>query len=487
MKYFRFMAIAGLVLGLTLNDGFAQNGQALTLEQCIEIALKNNSEFKNAAYQVDRSGADVTASYSTFLPRINSSFQADRSTVGASTNLRNIPQVAPATLVDVNGQPVTILDNNNQPVNLFVPLIDPASGQQVVNRIESTSPTQSFNNHQFSVSYNQTLWDFGRSIHTIKQAKSGFEAASQNLAAARNAVYATVHQRYLELLKAVKLEQEFQQAVERSREQLHRTQSMYEIGSVAQIDVYRQEVILGTDEVSLINQRNVVAIARGNLNVAMGRDPEEPIDIVDVEITAAPTTFTLEEAIAIAEQNNPDLKRFEYEMASAEHGRKSAKARYLPTISVSAVYSRDNEQFSRVYGNFSENYFVNVGVSLNFNIFNGLADKAEVSRQTANYSIARERHLNRQRTLQLEVKQAYLNLKAYQEISEINERNLRAAEEDFRLAQERYRVGAGTQLEVTEAQVSLTRARVNLVNARYDALIAQAQLEAAMGTIENAE
>ncbi|HEX9653820.1 MAG TPA: TolC family protein [bacterium] len=476
MKSFKIATLLILVSTLSFGSAFAQNGKALSLQECIQIALKNNSDFKNAAYQVDRVGADVTASYSTILPRIGSSFQMDRSTVGSSTNLRNIPQVTEVTLLDVN----------NQPVALSVPLIDPATGQQVVQRVESTSRTQSFNNHTFSISYNQTLWDFGRSIQTIKQAKAGFEASSQNLTAARQAVYSTVNQRYLELLKAIKLEQEFQEAVERSKEQLRRTQSMYEIGSVALIDVYRQEVILGTDEVSLINQRNAVLIAKGNLNVTLGQDPEEPIDIMEVEISAEPPTFTLDEAIATAGQNNPDLRRFEYEMKSAEHGRKSAKARFLPAIGVGAVYSRDNEQFNRVYGNFSENYFINVGATLDFNIFNGFSDRAEVSRQTANYSIARESHLNRQRTLRLQVKQAYLNLKAYQEITVINERNLRSAEEDNRLAQERYRVGAGTQLEVTDAQVSLTRARVNLVNVRYDALIAQAQLQAAMGTIENA-
>ncbi len=474
MKSFKFAASLAMTLTLSFGSSFAQNGKALTLQKCIEIALKNNSDFKNAAYQVDRSGADVMASYSTILPRIGSNFQMNRSTDGASTNLRNIAQVTPVTLVDVNNQPVTI----------SVPLIDLQTGQQVVQRVESTSPTQTFNNHAFSINYNQTLWDFGRSIQTIKQAKAGFEAFSQNLSSARQAVYATVNQRYLELLKAVKLEQEFQEAVERSKEQLRRTQSMYEIGSVALIDVYRQEVILGTDEVSLINQRNAVLIAEGNLNVVLGRDPEEPIDIAEVGISAEPPTFTLQDAIATAEQNNPDLKRFEYAMKSAEHGRKSAKARFLPAIGVSAQYSRDNEQFSRVYGNFGENYFVGVGASLDFNIFNGFSDHAEVSRQTANYSIAQESHLNRQRTLRLQVKQAYLNLKAYQEITVINERNLRSAEEDNRLAQERYRVGAGTQLEVTDAQVSLTRARVNLVNVRYDALIAQAQLQAAMGTIE---
>jgi outer membrane protein TolC len=474
MKYFKFALAVGVVLALNVGLSYAQNGNALTLEECIQMALKNNSDFKNAAYQVDRVGADVTASYSTILPRIGSSFQADRSTVGASSRLVQDNVFDLRAFEDVNGDQVTIP----------VVSLDPATGEPVIRRELRTSPTQSFNNYAFSVSYNQTLWDFGRSIQTIKQAKAGFEAASQNLASARNDVYATINQRYLELLKAVKLEQEFQQAVGRSREQLRRTQSMYEIGSVAQIDVYRQEVILGTDEVSLINQTNAVAIAKGNLNVAMGRDPEEQIEIMDVEGTAELPAFTLEEAMATAEKNNPDLKRFEYEMKSAEHGRKSAKARYWPTIGVNAVYSRDNEQFDGVYGNLKENYFINVGASLDFNIFNGFADRAEVSRQTANYSIARESHLNRERTLQLQVKQAFLNLRAFQEITGINERNLRSAEEDYRLAQERYRVGAGTQLEVTDAQVSLTRARVNLVNVKYDALIAEAQLQAAMGTME---
>jgi len=457
---------------LLVNVTHAQNGKALTLQECIEIALKNNSDFKNAAYQVDRSGADVTASYATILPRITSRLESSRFTVGQSINLRT-----------TNVFDTLTVNINNQSRLIGFPRFDPQTGQPVVERVLSTSPTQTLNNHTLSISYNQTLWDFGRSIQTIKQAKSAFEASSQNLTSARHAVYATVKQRYLELLKAIKLEQEFQEAVERSKEQLRRTQSMYEIGSVAQIDVYRQEVILGTDEVNLINQQNVLAIARGNVNVAMGRDPEEPIDIMDVDVTPQPLTFTLEEAMAIAEQNNPDLKRFEYEMDSAEHGRKAAKGRYWPAIGVSALYSRDNQQFSRVYGGFDENYFVSFGASLDFNIFNGLSDKAEVSRQSATYSIAKESFLNRQRTLRLEVKQAYLSLKAYQEIAGVNERNLRAAEEEFRLAHERYRVGAGTQLEVTDAQVSLTRARVNLVNAKYDALIAQAQLESAMGKI----
>jgi len=453
---------------------YAQNGKVLTLEQCIEMGLKNNSQFKIAAYQVDRAGANVKGSYSSVLPRITSSFSSGRNTIGETTNLVNSQVFDEATVIDTDGNPITI----------SVPAVDPTTGQFIIDRAERTSPTNSFWGHRFRLSYNQTLFDFGRSWNTIKQAKASFNSSSQDLTSARFTVYSTVKERYFGFLKATKLEEEFRLAVGRGKDQLSRTQSMFEIGSVAQIDVYRQEVILGTDEINFIRQQNFVKIARANLNVVMGQDPETPIEIMDMSPDSRKLEINLEEAYEIAEKNNPGLKRFEYDMDAAEYGRKAAKGRYLPSIGVAITYSRDNEKLNRVYGDFNENFFVNIGAQVDFNIFNGLSDAAEVSRQSANYSIANENWVDQKRTLQLQVKQAHLNLRAFNEISDINERNLRAAEEEYRLAHERYRVGAGTQLEVTEAQVSLTRARVTLVSAKYDALIAQAQLEAAMGTIE---
>jgi outer membrane protein len=191
---------------------------------------------------------------------------------------------------------------------------------------------------------------------------------------------------------------------------------MYEIGSVAQVDVFRSEVTLGTDEINYITQQNIVKIARGNLNVALGRDPETPIEIVEVEATTKPAQFTLEEAITISEKNNPNLRRFEDEMRGAEYGMKVAKGAYWPTIGISVSYSRDNTDLSRVYGGFGKNFNVSLGAQLNFNIFNGLSDVADVARQSATYSIAKENWLNTRRQLHLEVKQAYLNLQAFDKI-----------------------------------------------------------------------
>ncbi|MCG8605273.1 TolC family protein [bacterium] len=436
---------------------FAQNGNALTLEECINIGLKDNSLLKNAIYQVDRAGANVKGSYASVLPRVSLSLSSGRDFQGAT----EISQLNPVG-------------------------IDSVTGEVLVERSRTTIGSSSAPSHSAVLSYRQTLFDFGRNWNSIKQAKASYDAMSSNLMSARQFVYSNVKQRYFELLKAINLEEEFKQAVGRSKEQLGRTQSMFEIGSVAQVDVYRSEVTLGNDEINYINQQNIVRVAKANLNVAMGRDPETSIQIVEMTIPTDPSKYTLEEALSIAEQNNPNLTRFEYDMQSSEYGRKAAKGAFLPSIDLSLNYFRSNTELNRVYGDPTKDFRATLDFSFSYDLFNGMSDAAEISRQSANYSIAKENWINERRQTHLNVKQSYINLRAFDEISKINERNLRAAEEEYRLAQERYRVGAGTQLEVTEAQVSLTRARVQLVRAKYDAMISQAQLEAAMGITEEA-
>lgn len=457
MKFLKF-TITVFCIGIFANVSLAQNGSTLSLQECIELGLKNNSDLKTAVYQVDRAGANVRSSYSGVLPRLSLTLSSGKDFQGAS-----------------------VLDQLN-PVG-----IDPETGEVIVERSRTSIASSSVPSHAAIIRYNQTLFNFGRNWNTIKQAKASYEASSSSLTSARQGVYTIVKQRYFELLKALNLEREFREAVQRSKDQLNRTQSMFEIGSVALVDVYRSEVTLGTDEISYIIQQNTVKIAKSNLNVAMGRDPETPIGIMEMEIEIAPTKHTLEEAMGIAEKKNPNLRRFKFDMKSAEHGRKVAKGAFLPSIAVSVNYFRNNTQLNRVYGDLGRDFNATIDFSFSYDIFNGMADIAEISRQSASYSIAKESWINSRRQTNLAVKQAYLNLQAFDEISQINKRNLRAAEEEYRLAQERYRVGAGTQLEVTEAQVSLTRARVTLVRTKYDAMIAQAQLEAAMGIVEDGQ
>ena len=99
-----------------------------------------------------------------------------------------------------------------------------------------------------------------------------------------------------------------------------------------------------------------------------------------------------------------------------------------------------------------------------------------MQRQSLNHAKAEENYIDQKRQLKANVTQAYLNVKAYREIANINSTNLESAQEDFRLARERYKIGSGTLIEVIDAQLAVTQARSNLVTAKYNAQIALASL-----------
>ena len=88
------------------------------------------------------------------------------------------------------------------------------------------------------------------------------------------------------------------------------------------------------------------------------------------------------------------------------------------------------------------------------------------------------------RQIALDVKQSLLNLERDRKKIAAQQEAVKAAEEDFRLAEERYNFGAGTILERLDAQERLFRSRNQHINAVYDYQKRLADLEAALGGIE---
>ncbi|MFQ5627815.1 MAG: TolC family protein [bacterium] len=415
----------------------------LSLEQCVQLALKQNSQLLNAQRRVRVAETEVTRARSAILPRISST-----------------------------------LRSNRQRIVFDQPRIDLNTG-----RILGTGVYQ--NTHSMSFSFNQNVFDFGASWNTIRQASSARESSVFTAQATRQNTVFTVYQNYYQMLKDVRLLEVYEEAVKQSEEQLKRTQSMYEIGSVARVDVYRAQTQLGNDKINLVQQRNAIRLSRAALNVTVGRNADDPLDIKDPEDVAGPAKpYNIEEVMNRAVQSNPNISRFKSDMKSASYGVKVAKANFLPSFFLFASYSRDDSKFTNVYQNFDQNFFANVGVTVSFNIFNGFSDWANHEREATNYRIAQENLVDQERQIRQQVMVALLNLQGWKEISDINEENLNSTQEELRLAQERYRVGAGTLLDVQIAQTNLTRAKSTLVRAKYDTKIAEAQLQAAMGTLQ---
>ena len=348
-----------------------------------------------------------------------------------------------------------------------------------------TSPGRKRDSYSASVSLNQNIYDGGYWWNNIKQKKLLKEAGRYDLLLTENQVIKLVSQYYYDLLKNFQLLDVYDLAVQRSQEQVDRTQSMFEIGSVAQVDVYRARVNLGQDQIAFIRQKNTVRQSKQLLNLAMGRDPMIEFEI-DTLITFESRDVTLGQLLDLAIENQPGLKSWELNVRAQEKDIALARSRFLPSLGFRINYSRDNEDVNKVYSDFDKNWSLSIGAGISWNLFNGFADRV-------NYQIAKIDYKNSQlsladykRNLRSDVKNLYDNYQAIIEIVEINERNLEAASEEYRLANERYRLGSGTSLELREAQVNLTEAEQVLVSAEYTAINTYIELSEAVGKVKEA-
>jgi outer membrane protein len=460
LKNYIIIVMAILVWGGAVysqeEENYSQNERPLRLPDCIEIALENNSTLRNAERRVEFAGADVTSAWSSVLPRINSSISSGKYIQGARRMKTDVPRG-----------------------------MDPETGNVIYEQQVITQDRTERNSYGARISLSQNIWDFGRSSNTIRGAKAIEASSEYSYRDIRLAVILNVKKAYYELLRAIKLVQVYKQAVDYAEEQVEEAKTRLDIGLASQAEVYQARVNLGNNKRDYITQQNLVQIARANLNSALGIDPSTPVEVVEDESETIFPEYTFDEALEIAIDKNQNIKALEMDVKSYYYNLASAKARYMPTIGGSISYSRNNDQYERVFStDLNEDFTATIGVQLDLNIFNGFADKAAIQKARINFDTAMENLREAKRLLTVDVKQYFLNLEAYRDFLQINKENIQAASENLRLQQERRRVGSGTELEVTQAQVELVSAQSAYVRAEYEAKIARAELETAMGMEE---
>lgn len=428
-----------------------QDSNVLTLKECIEFALENNSNLKMTQYSYDISRKDELGSFQGILPTVSASTGTGRIEVGPSEYL------------------------SNEPVG-----IDPETGNVIYEQRTRKIQKQFRESSNASLTASQTLFDGGIWWNNIRKAKMDKQSAEYNLQQQTNNIILQVQQAYFDLNKQIKLLEVNELAVNRSMDQQDRIEKMYELGARALLDVYQARVTLGNDRINMISQQNIVEQAKKYLNMVMGRDPFAPISTVS-EITLASELDDLDALINEAMENQPNLRKIEADIRSSELSVSMAKGMNFPRLSAYVNYDRFHEDIIKVFSDFDKNYQTRYGISLSFNIFNGFSDYVNVQKAEINRRYLMESQEDYKRSLVSEIHQHYTDYKSYQDIIQINKQNLEAAQEELRLAQERYQIGAGTFLEIREAQVNLTRAEQTLIAAQFNARIVLAQLDFSLG------
>ena len=448
MKYYFLI----FLLIFLFNSSIKAQSGVLSLEDCIQIALKNNSTI-NINRNLDYSSKeDVQGSYAGILPIIDLSASSRRTEWGEQEYEDDVP-------VGVD-----------------------SAGNYVYERRIRTQPAGIRTSNGLNFGYTQNIFDGGEWWQAINYAKSQKRSSDYNLESVINTTVLNVQEAFFDLLKQQKLLEVNQLAVTRSEDQLNKTQKMFELGAVAKVDVYRSKVNLGNDKIQMLLQENAVLSAKHSLNLVMGQDPNTAIEIRP-EFDLPGAFNNTDQLYEQAKMINPDLKKGEEDVHSMDLSISRSYAVLWPTLRGSLNYTRSNDVIRRVYSGFKKNWYLSWGLSLNINFFNGFRDKVRIQKSKLAMRNAQETLEETKRNLKSNIIRYVDSFNSYLNIIKINEENLEAAKEEYRLAEERYRIGSGTALEVREAQVNLTQAEETLVAAQYNARMTQANIEQLIGVI----
>ncbi len=427
----------------------------LNLDDCINIALKNNTQIINAEMQLNIAKSNRLASWGGILPTLNFSANPYSGRYRAQSIYED-----------------------------FVVVGTDSTGNVIREKRIVTNPENTTYSYSFQVNYNHDVWNNGRNIRQIQRGNSAVNSSNFNMLNTAVTTIQTVKQRYYELLRAIEQKDVFDQSLELAQNQLNTAEVQYSVGTVPQNDVLRSQSSVGQARISLLNHELTIENARHQLNLALGREIDEIIEIDKATDLSVNYNVNLSNLLQNAYQHNPNLFRLEEDIKGAGLDLKIAKSYRYPSLSYYVAYSRTNSEFNQLYKNFDQNYNIFFGASLNFTIFDGFQIRDNVQRTANTLEINEANFEDGKRILQSNIKSAYLSLVSFDEQIKIGETMVEAAQENYRLQDERYRIGSGTLLEMIDARSQLASARFTLVQLRYNAKIAESQLEAAVGSMD---
>jgi outer membrane protein len=443
-----FRAMWGLAAVLTVlpASGRKAIAEPLSLDQCIDVAIKNNPGLAQSGWQLEGARAARLSAANSFLPSVSYSFSQNRSRAWGT-----------------------------YAVDAYV---DPISGEVVRSRTGYRYGTDY--NNRLSLSQevvNLPAWYRYSAVGAdLNSAKEGFRGS-------RGDLVLMVRTQYLSLLGSILIHENAKEALTVSEDQLRRSQALFDVGSVARSDVLQARVTRANAVRDEISARNAVDQARAALAITLGMNVQDALEIrQDLE---PPVALDADETSLIREaiDARPEARQARAATHAAELRYRSAWWGHFPVVSLGADWTKGANKLGDALdlGDLDTGSSMGFGLSLSWPLFDGMVTYGNVRGSKADLYAAQERERQEKLNAALGVREAQIAIRNAREGMNAAQEAVALAEENLKLQEALYQNGAGTILELNNAQVERTRAKNSLVEATISLHLANAQLDRALG------
>jgi outer membrane protein TolC len=330
----------------------------------------------------------------------------------------------------------------------------------------------SFTTAQANVSARIFDWSARKSFQS---AKAGEEAASLSVDDSRDLVVEAVANAYLRVIAEGSRVDSIKAQVDTDQALYNRAQDRRTAGVAAGIDVLRAQVQLKTQQQTLLAQQNQFDKDKLALGRIIGLPPAQVFELADTAPFSPLSGITQEEAIHTALAGRPNYQSSTKRVEAAQRAVDAAKAQWYPTVNLSGYYGDAGPTIGNSHGVFA------ITGALNFNIFDGGRIRADVEKARAALKQRSDELANQGAQIEVEVRDAFLDLQSAAQQVSVARDNLALANETLEQARDRFDSGVTDNIEVVQAQGAVAGANDNLISALYAHNLAKVALARAMG------
>lgn len=454
------MRVILLLLLLLLLLPFSQQAQSWTLEKCVQYALDNNINVKQAQLQKEISQKQLTQSYlSTFLPTIDAAVNYNVS-VGNS-------------------------------VNAFTYSVVQGSLQTVTGNIQASMP----------------IFTGLQQIHGIKKSKSDLAAAAFDAEDVKNNAVLSVTSSFLNVILAKEILKVAEKQLQLTLEQVAVTDKRVQSGSLPESALLELQAQKARNEADIVSAKNQIDIATVLLKNLLLLPAESGFELEVPEIKANTLSMDPGQSVtsifksALAAQ--PSIKAAEARIQSAQYSVKIARGAFSPTLSIfgslGSNFSDQNKRPTAYDTTYIGGIFPQVipkdyklvplheqlnqslrkvgGISLNIPI-------SGKGQRFTNEQISRIQLQSRQLDLESkknqlnqQVTEAYTNARAAAESFNANQKSFDAARQSFEATKLRFNNGMVSQFDFERTRTNMLVAESQMLQSKYTFVFRQKVLD----------
>lgn len=429
-----------LMLILFTSSLFAQQ-KVLTLEESIQIGLKNSKDLKIANSKINNADYKLSEVNSLFLPQITF--------LGNYTRLsENIPAFE------------VTLPFSPSPVRIAEPIYD---------------------NYTFKLGFSQPLFTGLKLSSSKKAANYNLNAEKYNYSKEENEVAFKIYTAFWNYYRANEIKKVIELNLKQIENHLNDTKNYFQQGLVSKNDVLKLEVQYSNTKLKLIETENNLDISKMAFNKALGIDLETQTNVVVDQHQLETSSFDDSDLFDEALSNRDELKSLAFRVEGSKENIKTVKSEYFPSIYLTGnfYYSNPNPRFQPAVDEFNNNW--DVGVTLSWNVWDWGKTSSKVSQAEQTKIQLETNYSQLQENIQLEVHQNYSNLVKNEEKIAVNKIAFEQANENYRITAEKYNLQIVSSTDLIDAESLLLQAETNLKTAQVDYQIAKANLSKSLG------